>query len=128
MLGFGNLGAFALGQGPNSIVFLPQYVIDDVDTPERRKKRRKQQEDVVNEIALQKEARRGAIYDALHPPEEFETRQFDPSIFARPNFPIVLPNDQMVGAVLKARMRAAQHQQMLADQEDENDIEMLLKG
>lgn len=128
MLGFGALGQFALGQGPNSIVFLPQLLIDDADTSERRKKRRQQQEDVINELALQKETRRGNIYDALHPPKEFETRQFDSSLFARPNFPIILPNDQIVGSILKARMMEAQRQQMLADQEDENDIEMLLKG
>lgn len=128
MLGFGALGQFALGQGPESIVFRPQFIIDDADSAKRRKKRRQQQEEVINEIALRKEETRGAIYDALHPQEEFETREFNPSLFATPNFPIVLPSDQIVGSILKARLMAQQHQKMLADQEDENDIEMLLKG
>ena len=128
MLGFGALGQFALGQASDPAVASVILGYDDSSSPERRKKRRKQQEEAVEEIAEKRLRLRGTIYDAIHPPEIFEPRQFDASIFARPNYPIVLPSDGMVSAVLRARMMEQQRKQALADQEEENDIAMLLGG
>lgn len=128
MLGFSALGQFALGQASIQDVISATFILDDSASPERRKKRRKQQEDAVAEIAAKKEQLRGDIYDAIHPPQELVTPQLDASIFARPSYPMVLPNDPMVGSILQARMMEQRQRQMLADQEDENDIEMLLRG
>lgn len=128
MLGLSAFGQFALGQTSAEYVIPPQYIIDDSASPERRKRRRKQQEDAVAEIVASKERLRGTIYDAIHPPEIFTPLDFNPGLLGIQSYPVISPNDPMVGAIMTARMSEKRRQQMLLDMQDEDDIEMLLRG
>lgn len=128
MLGFGAIGQFALGQTSAEYVIAAQFVLDDASSPERRRKRKKQQDEAFEEIALGREKLRGAIYDAIHPPEEVTAQPFNPGLLSRQAYPFVFPNDPMVGAVLSANLNEKQRLKILADMQDEDDIAMLLNG
>lgn len=128
MLGFGALGQFALGQVSTEAIFATQYLIDDAGAPERLRRQRKRQEEEIEAAQNSRDQLRGSIYDAIHPPQEFEPAQFNPGLFAQKSYPLIGPGDPMVNAVIMAAMNEKKRQKMQADMQEEDDIEMLLRG